>query len=435
VSQPVGIGGGLTTVVNLARGLYFAGRETQLTGKQAAAFEAAGGTREWIKTGNIKTPQLYVYRFGGETIDVKQARKIARRQMNEAFTTLPNLDVPLPPVLAPPGVPPAVGTVVGRVLGPIGWILFPGETAPPELDVPAASPPQNTPPFVPAPPPFPDFENFGLPPWLLPRPPGDIFAPFFPDPTATPLPAPLPAPTVQPIPEPPIFDPTAPIETVTVTAPRPAPYQPPELLPVPAPVFAPTPAPLPAPTPTPRPIPQPYSSPTSPNPFWWLAPIPGQWSPRPRPRDPAPSPVTPPTVEPFTPSIPAPFAPGAPAPFAPPAPLPTQFPFAPPAPAPLPTQFPFAPPSVGPGSTPFPFLPPLPGLTPFNPTGVGYNPLPAQFAQPAKPPNDQDRCRCTSEKKRKRKKREDRKVCWQGTYREMARGVIKHRKERVSCRP
>jgi hypothetical protein len=142
-----------------------------------------------------------------------------------------------------------------------------------------------------------------------------------------------------------------------------------------------------------------------------------------------------PTVEPFTPSVPAPFAPGAPAPFAPPAPFPTEFPFAPPAPAPFPTGIPFAPPSVGPGSTPFPFLPPLPGLTPFNPTGVGYNPLPAQFAQPAKPPSDQDRCRCTAEKKRKRKKREDRKVCWQGTYREMARGVIKHRKERVSCRP
>jgi len=449
VSQPVGIGGPLTSVVQAARYVYFAGRQQDLNARQRAAFEEAGGTREWIKVpGNTKTPQQFRYMYRGQPISFDVAKNIAQAQLGNRPWKVPETDTEiadfesssgidqsqvapyvLPEIMPAPGqtIPAAAVSVVGRIGGLFGGILWPSETASPAQDLP---PPPKPPGELP---PIPDFENFHLPPWLIPQPPGEIFAPFFPDPSVVePLPAPvanpLPAPTVKPIPEPPAIDPTAPIETVTVTAPRPVPYQPPEILPIPAPVFAPTPAPLP------KPVPSPYSSPGNPNPRWWLAPIPGQWTPRARPRDPSPLPVAPPTVEPFTPSTPAPFAPNAPAPFAPPQVFPTEFPFAPPAPTPLPTQIPFAPPSVSPGATTFPFLPPLPGLTPFNPTGVGYNPLPAQFAQPAKPPNDQNRCRCTTEKK-KRKKREDRKVCWQGTYREMARGVIKHRKERVSCRP
>ena len=47
----------------------------------------------------------------------------------------------------------------------------------------------------------------------------------------------------------------------------------------------------------------------------------------------------------------------------------------------------------------------------------------------------QKTCECKEERKKERKKRPPRTVCYRGTYTETARGIIKRRKERVSCPP
>ena len=68
-----------------------------------------------------------------------------------------------------------------------------------------------------------------------------------------------------------------------------------------------------------------------------------------------------------------------------------------------------------------------PGLTPNRNAGVGYLTTPVTQGNP---------CSETArdQRRRKRKKRKERTVCYQGTYTELASGLIKRRKRKVPCR-
>lgn len=75
---------------------------------------------------------------------------------------------------------------------------------------------------------------------------------------------------------------------------------------------------------------------------------------------------------------------------------------------------------------------------PANPGGytdplTGLNPGSAQWPQ-TQTRGSNDRCDCSQQNRRKRKKRKPRSVCYQGTYTELASGLIKRKKRKVPCR-
>jgi hypothetical protein len=152
---------------------------------------------------------------------------------------------------------------------------------------------------------------------------------------------------------------------------------------------------------------------------------------------PAPTPISTPGGDPFAPDfgdnfepirVPQPDRPstGAPDLFSPTLPDDIRNPFADPfTPSELPT-----PPSTQPRTPTFPdfFTPEAPTDVSFTPRDVP-EPILTQF-QPD-PLTSKDQCDCT--KKKKKKKREDRKVCYRGTYVETKRGLSKKRLEEVPC--
>lgn len=116
-------------------------------------------------------------------------------------------------------------------------------------------------------------------------------------------------------------------------------------------------------------------------------------------------------------------------------PTPRPAPRAQPAPLPAPRIQPLPQPQPQPRLQPLPRpdLGPLRFGTPLGPanrplTDVGTVTLP--FAQPV-PKEELDRCNCPPKKKRKQSK--ERTECWQGTYRELRRGLIKRRRVRIPC--
>lgn len=223
--------------------------------------------------------------------------------------------------------------------------------------------------------------------------------------------------------------------------PRVMPGQP--VIPVPGPMFPgrpgnppalPNPAQSPARSPTAAPVPAPN-------------PRPGRSPGEPPPRETEVSPNAPISPAPVSPTVPRPgsYPRPAPGPTPTPRPGPASRPAAPPAPAPLPVWrvipwLPLSPgskpaswpkwrlsprPSPSPAGQPSPLSPPLTGIEPGGVASPLTQPVPR--SEPCESAQQRQR------KKRKRRKR--RTVCYRGTYRETATGLMKWKKERVSCRP
>lgn len=178
-------------------------------------------------------------------------------------------------------------------------------------------------------------------------------------------------------------------------------YFPIELEPFGAPGIAPS---VPAPFVFPAPLAVPTPGPSL-DPFGEPLPLPSPGStPRPNPgASPSPNPLASPFPDPFA----TPFPTGNPSPFRPQAPLD----YRPPAPAP----------SI-----------PIPGFftEPFN--NPLDDPMPGTQFDPDQPTTD-DQCQCDTKKKKPKKKTPDRTVCYRGTYVQLKKGIVYHRKEVVAC--
>jgi hypothetical protein len=127
------------------------------------------------------------------------------------------------------------------------------------------------------------------------------------------------------------------------------------------------------------------------------------------------------------PDIPTPYAP----PLTGPEPTPRPEPSPRPQPRPLPEPYP----KPEPLGNPLPFAPFAPPK-PFPPSK--QVPLPKPTPAPDAPPREAldlnpKRCQCPKQEKKEKKERKEREVCYSGTYRELKKGLSKHRRKEIPC--